>query len=430
MFAGMKATDSTQGKSPFVGIEAKTGYYPGMAGLGGSRVRSRSWSGGRRRILGRKGQEAHCYHLMSRTCGGEIFFDDVEKEALAKLIGKMARFCGVEMLTYCVMGNHFHLLVRVADKASWMERFEGARGESALLAHLATFYSRSFMQALRAQLAEDREAGDEKAARERLESFTKRLCDVSVFMKEVKERFSKWYNRRHGRRGTLWMDRFKSVLVEGRRRRGLGEGSDALRTMALYIDLNPVRAGLVEDPAEYRWCGYAAALGGEKEARRGLQEVTGLRRWVRASEAYRMWMFATGLGEEMTKADCGVTKARADSAGTTEAERNKGSGAKKRVRHGVSMEKRRSVLAGRGKMSLGELLRCRVRYFSDGAVIGSREFVASQVEDAGPSGDGGGGETRRRRRPGVCIAGEGATGLCSLRNLQVEPVTRPAGSSG
>jgi hypothetical protein len=51
-----------------VGIDAKTGSYPGMAGLGGVR----SWSGGRRRIPGREDQEAHCDHLMSRTCGGKL----------------------------------------------------------------------------------------------------------------------------------------------------------------------------------------------------------------------------------------------------------------------------------------------------------------------------------------------------------------------
>lgn len=43
----------------------------------------------------------------------------------------------------------------------------------------------------------------------------------------------------------MWEDRFRSVLVEGR--------GHALRTMAAYIDLNPVRAGLCEDPKDYRW---------------------------------------------------------------------------------------------------------------------------------------------------------------------------------
>src|SRR5690606_30232061 len=92
----------------------------------------------------------------------------------------------------------------------------------------------------------------------------KRFCDLSAFVKELKERFSRWFNKHHERRGTLWMERFKSVLVED---------GDALRTMALYIDLNPVRAGLVEDPKDYRWTGYGEASGGSKRARRGLCKV-------------------------------------------------------------------------------------------------------------------------------------------------------------
>ena len=138
-----------------------------------------------------------------------------------------------------------------------------------------------------------------------------------------------------------------------------------------------------------------------------------------------MWLFATGL--EMTKGEAvqdgtGATEeTESTDVGDDDGMRSERSRKESRVRHGVSMERRREVLAGRGKMSLGELLRCRVRYFSDGAVIGSREFVASQVErDEGATGE----KARRKRRRGVCIAGAAESGLCSLRDLRVEPVTR------
>ena len=67
---------------PFVGIEAKTAAYPG----------AKSWSGGRFRIKGLEVFDAHAYHVMSRTCGGDIHFDDVEKEALRRLIWKMSEY--------------------------------------------------------------------------------------------------------------------------------------------------------------------------------------------------------------------------------------------------------------------------------------------------------------------------------------------------
>jgi putative transposase len=78
-------------------------------------------------------------------------------------------------------------------------------------------------------------------------------------MKAVQLRFSLWYNSRTGRRGTLWENRFTSVIVEEEQR--------ALRTMAAYIDLNPVRAGMVTDPADYRWSGYAEAMAGKARSR-------------------------------------------------------------------------------------------------------------------------------------------------------------------
>ena len=354
----------------------------------------------RGRVLGQKGVDSHCYHLMSRTCGGEIWFDDVEKEAMVKLIGKMSRFCGIEVLTYCVMGNHFHVLVRVPDKERWMLQFEGTAGEERLLEHLGLFYSRPFMEALRSQLGEDRRMGDEAAAQARLGTFKERLCDVSGFMKELKTRYTKWYNKRHERRGTLWMERFKSVLIEDKREK-TGMGEDALRVMGLYIDLNPVRAGLVEDPKDYRWSGYGAAMGGEKGARKGIMELTGLRSWVKAGEVWRMWLYGEGL------------ERKAERPGV---EGQEGPGA----RRGVDGEERVKVLAERGKMGLGEMLRCRVRYFSDGVVMGSREFVRGYRQR---------GEEDERKVPRVRELERGA-GLHVMRQLRVEAVARRSTQDG
>lgn len=129
--------------------------------------------------------------------------------------------------------------------------------------------------------------------------------------------------------------------------------------MALYIDLNPVRAGLVDDPAEYRWSGYGAAVAGRvKEAREGLTALVGARSWKQAGETYRMWLYANSRPDDEKKVG---------------AERQ---GENRKVRHGVELKKRREVMRARGRMTVGELVRCRVRYFTDGAVIGSREFVS------------------------------------------------------
>ncbi|MCB1227671.1 MAG: transposase [Verrucomicrobiales bacterium] len=251
---------------PLVGIDAKTSWYP----------TARSWSRSRRRILGYKGLEANHYHVMSRTCGGAVFFDDTEKEALRRLIWRVAEFCGVEVLTYCVMGNHFHLLVRVPHHEAYLERFDGPEGEKRLLSHLRVLYSKAYVEQLEADIRQWRRLDQETAVQVKLQGYKDRMADLSRLVKEIKERFSRWYNKRHERRGTLWMDRFKSVLIESTLHAKNDEPptTDVVRAMATYIDLNPVRAGLEASARDYPWCGYGEAMGaGTRKARRALCRV-------------------------------------------------------------------------------------------------------------------------------------------------------------
>jgi putative transposase len=356
-----------------VGINVKTAPYPA----------ARSWSGGRRWILGKGALESYTYHVMSRTCGGEVFFDDVEKEALRRLLWKMAEFSGVRLVTYCIMGNHFHALAEVPKREIWLERFAGVGGEEKLFEHLRTLYSREFVGLLKQEIQELRRLGMDTLALTKLESIKKRFCDLSIFVKEVKERYSRWFNKRRGRKGTLWMDRYKSVMVEGK--------GEPLHTMAAYIDLNPVRAGLVEDPKDYRWCGYAEAVSGSRRAQRGLSKVTAnpVDSWEQAggAEAYRCLLFSTGVE---------IKDAQNENV----------------IRLGVTADEARQVLKEKGKLSSAEMVRLRVRYFSDGLVLGSKEFVESVFsenrEKFGP-----------KRRDGARKVSESESPLYSLRRLRL-----------
>ena len=352
----MKTSDLKE-LSPLDRITLPTAPTPGrMERLG------RKMKRGRRRILGQFGGEnsgGQAYHVMSRTAGGEKLFGEVEKEAFRRLMWRMARFSGVEILTYALMNNHFHILVKVPERAKFLKRFEGEGGEERLLEHLSLLYSKGYLVSLRQEIARVREAGREEEVQLILEAFRKRFCDLSCFVKELKERFSRWYNKHHKRRGTLWMERFKSVLVED---------GEALRTMALYIDLNPVRAGLVEDPKDYRWTGYGEAMGGSKRARRGLCRVMeapmdswGERRGeLTPAEAYRCWLFGEGLE---------VGKFQTNGIGERVGHPFPSS------RKGFSKDGVEAVLKSGGKLSRSDLLRCRVRWFSDGMAIGSKGFV-------------------------------------------------------
>ena len=196
--------------------------------------------------------------------------------------------------------------------------------------------------------------------------FTYRMHDLSQFMKSFMQRYTQWHNGRHRRKGRLWEDRFKSVIVES----GI-----AARTMAAYIDLNPVRAGMVADPAGYRWSSYGEAVGGGtkgngKKAREGLvracmsHEGAGFEagRWQGVSRIYRRAM-GLALGRKSGKAEVD----------------------RKKIKPGLNTEE---ALAAKDNgtvlpdLGMAAMLLHRVRYFTDGAVIGSRAFVNEAFANA------------------------------------------------
>ena len=129
--------------------------------------------------------------------------------------------------------------------------------------------------------------------------------------------------------------------------KGIRDLSLPLQTMAAYIDLNPVRAGLVDDPKDYRFCGYAEAVAGFAGAKKGLVHIWsdhGAKRIDSALRAHRMLIFGK----------------HASGAGLSE----------------MTRERALQVLDQEdGELSKSVMLRCRVRYFTDGAILGSAEFV-------------------------------------------------------
>ena len=57
------------------------------------------------------------YHCMSRVVDRRFIFGDDEKRFFLHWMRRLERFCGLEVVTYCLMSNHFHILVRVPDRA-------------------------------------------------------------------------------------------------------------------------------------------------------------------------------------------------------------------------------------------------------------------------------------------------------------------------
>ena len=79
-----------------------------------------------------------------------------------------------------------------------------------------------------------------------------RQANLSLLMRHINGVYTQAYNRRHGQVGHLFQGRFKSILVD----------RDAyLLEVVRYVDLNPVRAHMVQDPASWAWSSYKAHIG-------------------------------------------------------------------------------------------------------------------------------------------------------------------------
>jgi hypothetical protein len=140
----------------------------------------------------------------------------------------------------------------------------------------------------------------------------------------------------------------------------------------------------VEDPKDYRYCGYGEAVSGDRLSRKGLGEVLGEGDWRRVSRAYRQMLYVRG--EQTEK------------------------------RHGISPQKVRQVVDEGGRLSKQELLQCRVRYLTDGVVMGTRSFVeevfAKHREQFG-----------LKRKTGARPMKYGDwDGLCTMRDLRLQVI--------
>ena len=324
--------------------------------------------------------DSSIYHCISRVVDRQFVLGREEKDMFVQMMREYEAFCGVQVLSYCIMSNHFHLLVEVPPK---VKDAPVEMSDEDFLARMKGMYSSAYFMHIEQMIERLRSQGADDAAEEFKAKYTCRMHDLSKFMKGLKQRFTQWYNGAHGRRGTLWEGRFKSVLVQD---------GYAARVMSAYIDLNPVRAGMVSKPEDYKWCSYGEAMQPKKnkKARAGICRVlagadafdqqvdrskTGRLKIEDAmfswddgiAERYRVLLFADG--EEVF----------AEDIHSGELPENRKS---KRVRKGFQRKEVEKVLDRGGKLTVGEMMRCRVRYFSDGMTFGSKDFVEKVFQGA------------------------------------------------
>jgi REP element-mobilizing transposase RayT len=237
-----------------------------------------------------------------------------EKDYLLNLTKMLSRFYFADVLGFCIMSNHFHLVVRMhpAD-------------------HLTDDEMR---ERLEKWFPEGRAFGDTT-----IERFRTRWSSLSTFIKDIKQGFTRFYNKRHNRKGYFWGDRFKSLIVQN---------GFSLVNLLAYVDLNPVRAGIVKRPEAYRWCslGYHVQTANKDDL---LSIDFGMKEWNEFDPSeivrtYRQFVYETGAMNT-----------------------GKGKPMDSKI---VKKERKKNF-----ELKRFELFCYRTRYFSDAGILGSKEFV-------------------------------------------------------
>jgi REP element-mobilizing transposase RayT len=259
---------------------------------------------------------------MSRTALDGFPLGKVEKDFMLDLIRRYSKLYFVEILGFCLMGNHFHLLVRMFPEYEFTDEDIKERYKA--------FYG-----------------GDRTFADGWIQSLREKLANLSELVREIKVGFTRYYNKRHQRRGYFWGDRFKSVIVEN--------GETLINCLA-YIDLNPLRAGLADRPEEYRWnsIGYHFQTGNNDNF---LSTDFGLNEFNVKSENDRIQKYRRYVYEAGALNDAGKGQARVIANDIVEDERKKNY-----------------------KISRADRFRYRTRYFTDSGIIGTKEFVSSNYQ--------------------------------------------------
>ena len=200
-----------------------------------------------------------------------------------------AAFSGVEVRAWCIMENHFHLLVQVPevprrywldpdespDTASFTQRppettaprwrpadipFEGdcprppvafALSDEEMIDRLMALYGKDAAERKLKEWMTKRAKGDGDLVDLEKEKYCRRMYNISQYIKTLKEDVSRRIRKETGWTGYLWQGRFFSALVEGK--------AEALEFVTGYIGFNPRKARLVEDSKDWQWSSYAVA---------------------------------------------------------------------------------------------------------------------------------------------------------------------------
>ena len=209
------------------------------------------------------------YHLWARaaTYDGEFPLErsGCKRKLVELLLHYAAAYC-CRLAGWCVMGNHWHTVLQM-EAVGRLRRDELLR---------------------RARLLYPGTKGREMIARWGVKEWRRlhrRLFDVSELMRNVQAAFARWYNDTYGRRGRFWAERFGSTVLEG---------EAAVLDALLYVELNSVRAGLVQKPEDYEYSSIYMRRTGRSRELVTLEELVGVEGRRAAMREYMNVLYCRG----------------------------------------------------------------------------------------------------------------------------------------
>lgn len=211
------------------------------------------------------------YHVMSRITGKRFLLKDEKvKQIMLDSLKRSAAFSGVKVGAYTIMDNHFHLAVEVPTLETVLEELnkgpvpatpgtdpDGKLPEKEVLRRIAILKGEKEANRIAAYVDFLKNNNQADEAEEELDRYRRRMQDLSQFVKTFKEVFNYRFKKLFKYTGSIWGERFKSTLIEN---------AEYFLKCRNYIELNPVRAKIVEKKEDYRWSSVGGAARGERFA--------------------------------------------------------------------------------------------------------------------------------------------------------------------
>ena len=300
------------------------------------------------------------YHIMNRIAGepGYYPFDDVAREKMVSLFREVATLYTVEPIAFQFLGNHWHAIIY-------------APAECPNPAETVKRYNQYYKDAKPPITPDD----------PLIENLAKRLNSISAFAGLVQQRFATWFNRHSPkkRRGKLWGDRFKSTILEC---------GDAVWRCLCYVEMNPVRAHLADDPANYRFGSWGIWHGTEKHP-----FAENFLKHMRACLGDKAANWTIEQIRDVLRVELARAQARDDKQATPGSVESTANAARERPGLQLTVER-------------------RCRFWSDGLIIGCKTFVLETATVIRTQAE------LARHRIQKLQTTDGSGSLCAYRRLQ------------